>query len=297
MTRIRKNLGAAALLGAFALTGWGCARGPSPEVQHQLDQLATVSAEKDSLLQQVAENARLMSDITNQITKVRGIEKVKVPVSESPMRAPHDTLLARIAAVVTRVDRAEQHLAASRRRVAGLTNLSDSLKAQLTQSIDQFQSVIDNQKATIASLTEQVNQLQTQNAALTERNASLTDTVSSMTTRENTVYYVIGTKNELKQKGIVVEEGGSRFPLIFKKVGTTLKPARDLNPSDFTAIDRTKVTQIALPDSTQEYRVASGQNLDYLASPPQDGKVHGTLQIASPAQFWAASKFLILVRG
>ncbi len=80
------RIGTAALA---ALLFGACNRGPSPEVQAQLAQLQTVSAEKDSLLSQVAENARLMSEISAQLVTVADRERLgKVGgVAESPIAA------------------------------------------------------------------------------------------------------------------------------------------------------------------------------------------------------------------
>ena len=52
-----------------------------------------------------------------------------------------------------------------------------------------------------------------------------------------------------------------------------------------------------MPDSTAEYKIASRQNVDMLASPPTDGKLKGSIQITAPDQFWMPSKFLIVVRS
>jgi hypothetical protein len=142
---------------------------------------------------------------------------------------------------------------------------------------------VEEQKATIVALTDQVTQL--------------TDTVNLLKEKNNTVYYIIGTKDELLQKGIVVQEGGSRFPLLFAKVGQTIVPARDLNLSAFTRINMREVTEIPLPGS-DEYRVASRQDLDGLAAPPSDGRhVSGTVKIANPDKFWSGSRILILIQG
>jgi hypothetical protein len=123
--------------------------------------------------------------------------------------------------------------------------------------------------------------------------------VNDLSLRENTVYYIVGTKDDLTQHGIVDETGGSRFLFIFWKSGKSLQPARSLDPSAFTAIDKRQVTSIPLPDSTKTYRIASRQDVSALATPPDaDGKIHGSsLQIAAPAKFWAASKYLIIVES
>ena len=108
----------------------------------------------------------------------------------------------------------ERKLGESEQRIKGLTTVSDSLRATLTTTIDNYRAVIEEQKATIVALTDQV--------------AQLSDTVALLKEMNNTVYYIIGTKSDLLHKGIIMETGGSRFPLIFSKTGETIVPAREL---------------------------------------------------------------------
>jgi cell division protein FtsB len=289
------------IIGVVALALVACERGPSPEIQAQLDQLTAVSAEKDSLLSQVAENARLMSEISAQLVAVADREKLakSVSASESPIAASRDSLRVMVGDVTQRIQLSEERLKESQRRIRGLTRVSDSLKTQLETTVASLGETLANQKATIEALTTRVEQLEAENVVLATEKAALTDTVEQLVEETNTAYYVIGTKDELIQRGIVTEEGGSRVLFIFGKAGKTIVPARQLDPADFTPIDIRNVTEISLPDSTEEYRIASRQDVTGLAQQPENGKSRGTsaLRIAAPDQFWLPSKFLILVRS
>jgi hypothetical protein len=291
------RIGTAALA---ALVLGACNRGPSPEVQAQLAQLQTVSAEKDSLLSQVAENARLMSEISAQLVTVADRERLgKVGgAAESPIAATRDSLRVMVGDVTTRIAQAEERLKESQRRIRGLTRASDSARAQFEATLTDLQATLENQKTTIGVLTARVEALQTENVQLATEKAALADTVEQLVDAQNTVYYVVGTKQELLERGVVNEVGGSRVLFIFGKRGKTLVPAPNLDPADFTAVDLRTTTEIALPDSAQAYKIASRQNVDFLAAPPdKDGKVRGTLRITSPWEFWMPSKFLIVVRS
>ncbi len=145
----------------------------------------------------------------------------------------------------------------------------------------------------IATLAGRVDTLSTEKAGLENVNVALTDTVANLTTYKNTVYYAVGTKDELMKRGIVIKEG-SKF-LIFG--GTKLMPARNLDPASFTAIDKTRQMSIPLPRSDKKYKIVSRQSPSYLGSSvTKDGKVSGTVEIAQPEDFWAASKYLIMVQ-
>jgi len=269
----------------------GCKQGPSVETQARLDEATKVSTERDRLMQEVAENARMMSEISVDLAKVRIPSKQLHVSSESPLGAERDSVVQRIHYVTARINESERKLRDSEQRVHGLTTLSDSLRQTLEATIANYDSVLSRQKETIVALTDQINQL-------TATNVALTDTVGQLKTQNNTVYYIIGTRDELMQRGIIVQEGGSRFPLIFAKLGQIVVPARTLNPKDFTPINKREVTEIPLPAPDKAYRITSRQDLEGLAAPPDDGgHISGSVKIANPDRFWSGSKFLILVQG
>jgi len=276
------------ILAALLVAATAC--GTSAETERKLADLEQASAQRDSLLQEVAVSARLLSDVSAALQKVqvRG-RRIRVS-SETPLLAQRDSMMQKLRYVVARVSETENRLNESQRRIKTLTSLSDSLRATLDSTVTNLGAILESQKATIVSLTEQVTRLETENVALR-------DTVANVTERENTVYYIIGTKEQLKEKGIVVEEGGSRVLFILWRTGRTLSPARSLDPSQFTAINKRDVRQIHL-DAAAEYRIASRQDLEYLATPTERGKITGasSLEITAPEQFWRNSKFLIIVQ-
>lgn len=258
--------------------------GTSAETERKLAELEQANAQKDSLMQEVALSSRMLSDINVELAKVRvRTNRLRVS-SESPVTASHDTLIAKLRYVVNRVRETESALSQERERVKSLTSLSDSLRATLDSTVGNLQTMIATQKQTIDLLTEQVNTLTTENVALRDSLA--------------TGYYVIGTREELKKKGILTEQGGGRVLFILWRTGKTLQPARNLDPDLFTAIDTRQVTQIPLPLASAEYRVASLQDLEYIAEERKDGKYSGTptLTITSAVDFWRNSKFLIIIR-
>jgi len=258
--------------------------GTSAETERKLADLEQVNAQKDSLMQEVAISSRLISDVNVELAKVKVRNNRLRISSESPITAQNDTLIAKLRYVVARVQETENALNQSRERVKGLTQLSDSLRAAYDSTVGNLQSVIASQKTTIDLLTDQVSTLSAENVALR-------DSLS-------TGYYIVGTRDELKKKGILTEQGGGRVLFVLWRTGKTLQPARNLDPSLFTPIDTRQVTQIPLPVARGEYRVASLQDLDYIAEERDDGKYRGTptLTITSPVDFWRNSKFLIIIK-
>jgi outer membrane murein-binding lipoprotein Lpp len=274
--------------------------------EKELEQVKLLSAEKDSLLKDVMATTQFIADVNTEIAKVRDAKAGKPVVGaagELPSASPAEQraqMVAKVKALAERVNEAESRLAASRQRVAALTGDATTLKAQLAQydsTITAFKSIVENQKAEIASLTAQVAALtgenvtlKTEKAQLTTEKETLTQEKAALTTERNTVYYVIGTKDELRKKGIIVKKGG------ILGIAATDIPATTLNPADFTAIDKTTVSSIALPKADKSYRVISRQDLSATEQPAKGG-YKGAIAIKNAEQFWAASKFLIIVQN
>ncbi|HZH41169.1 MAG TPA: hypothetical protein VFD85_09170 [Gemmatimonadales bacterium] len=278
---------------AAAVLAAGCDQQALKVAQARADSLQNVASDHDRAVAEVAADARALSDISTEMAKVRLNGKMKIQPAETPEAARRDTVVERVRLLVSRVHSADAQLKTSRDQIASMTHLSDSLRATLESTVVNFQKVVDDQKTQIAALTARVD-------SLTGVNIALNDTLNATNTRDNTVYYVIGTKDDLIKRGVVTEEGGARFLFVLWKSGKTLVPARNLDPTQFTAIDQRQVTSIALPDSAQAYRIVSRNDLTALNTPPTDnGEIQNTnkIAIAKPGQFWAGSRYLIIVEG
>jgi hypothetical protein len=127
-----------------------------------------------------------------------------------------------------------------------------------------------------------------------------------MTDDANEVWYVVGTKEELLERGVVREEGGSRVLFIFGKRGKTLVPSRNIDPTMFTNADRRTLSYIPLPrdeesqdDDEVKWSVVTHQDLGAVGTPlDEDGRVVGdALSITDPERFWANGRYLIIVQA
>jgi len=284
----------AARILALALIAGACHEGAhkprSEGLARQLRELA-LTAERDSLLMEVAANGKLLSDIQAELVIVQ--PKPAAGTAESPAlevtKDQRTFTLERIRDITARLKGAETRLAASERRAHKLTQSVDSLtsanaasKATLTDLV----AVLGTQRATIEGLTAQLE-------GLTVYNLVLTDSVVHLTDRQNTAFYVVGTRTELLRKGVLVEDGPRAIPFIGRR---GVQPARELPLAEFTSIDRSIVREIPLPKPRKSYRIVSRQNLEHLAARVGE-KEHltGTIAIASPEEFWEPSKYLIVV--
>ncbi|MFN2315340.1 MAG: hypothetical protein ABR602_01570 [Gemmatimonadales bacterium] len=308
--RLRMLTPALLLLGACSQSPDGVARIPSDSSGYfrgQLEELQLVSSTKDSLYADLAETTRLIADINTELATVRTDTRAMSAVvnPESPLSASGEraAVLSRVRELTQRVRQSEQNLRTTRQRLSALTQDSDAMRTQLAvfeTTITDLNQMLEGQKATIAGLESELGALRQQNVQLATEVEALADTVGELTVEQNTVYYVVGTRQELKDRGIIQETGGGRW-LLFTRTGETLIPAPNLTPDGFVEVDRRMISEIPLPDPEKTYQIVSAQNLDYIDASalqnPKDRKIRGHLRINSPENFWAPSKYLIIVQN
>lgn len=264
-------------------------------VTQQRTMLSKLSAERDSVSQTLADANLFIGRIDSSISRVKGLgagnyKKTSESGIEDQLRARKD-MLRRVDALVERARSTAKEVNALKRQHdellaanGQLTNenlaLKDSIAADVKHIADLMASV-DQQAQTIILLQKRIDDLGQE--------------LETVRTQSAKAYYVVGTEDELLQKGVITREGGTN--LLVHRFGRTLVPARDLKSDDFTAIDTRNVRSISLPDSTREYQIVSRQSLDDAKVSVRDGaKFRGPLEIAEADKFWATSKYLIIVQ-
>lgn len=268
---------------------------------------------KNDLLNEVMTSTQFVSSINDEMSKLKSKTPTKLTAANpaestiTDIKAQRAEVLSHIKALVARIDSSEARIETLRARAATLSKHDATLARQIeqysktiadlrttvAQQKAEYEATIAHQNIQIASLTSRVDTLGRANVQLAGEKSALTDTVSSLTSEKNTVYYIVGTKDELIHRGVLVEEGHKRLLILG---GRPVAPARELDPALFTRIDRLRDRVINLPDGN--FTIFSRQNASY-ASPlvSKDGKISGGLRVDQPEKFWAPSRFLILVKG
>jgi len=296
MPRALRLLSAALLVVGAACDPSAARRGDS--LQTQLTESQSLSnqlnSQKDSLTRVVLDADAFLGQMDSAIKTVRGLPKSKRASSESPLAdqvAARKEMMERVNALVARAKATANQLAEAQKKEADLTNQNAQMREQATA---QAQKIADDAQMIIdlgATIERQGTQIQTLQASLD----SLSTEISTIGVKHFRAYYVIGTEKELLDKHVIVKEGGAN--LLFVRAGRTTVPARVLNAELFTAIDQREAKVITVPDSTKRYKLVSRQDLDDAEVQGRDkNSFKGNLKITKPDEFWAASRFLILVK-
>jgi hypothetical protein len=269
---------------------------------------------KDEMLNEVMSSTQFVNELNTEIAKLKTPLKSSLKAgskaSESQLaqvQADRDAVTERVRELVARLDSSEARVASLRARANTLARRDDQLTQQVAlyektiadlreaaeRQRTEMQAIIDEQGTRIVALSSRIDTVTRDNVRLAGERSALSDTVSQLTTEKNTVYYVVGTRDELVKKGVLVEEGSR--PVLGLFGSRPVVPARTLDPAAFTRIDRLRDRTIPLPEG--EFSIVSRQDLAF-ATPGErhDKRIAKSLQVDRPEQFWEPSKFLVLVR-
>lgn len=264
--------------------------------QEQLALTTELSAQKDSLTRVIFEADDFIMQIDSQIKRVKGLpvrtrtrKPQESPIAEQLERRKE--VLARVEALVSRAQTTARQLEESKQRELMLRGEKDSLAHALADA----QKRVSDGEMMVAELASTIQRQTEEIAVLGMRIDSLVTETRTLGQRHYRAYYIVGTEEELIEKGIVQKEGGAN--LLIARPGQTLQPARSLDPALFTPIDQRDVREIPVPDTTRRYRLVSRQSLAAADVRERDEtEFRGALRIADANQFWASSRYLILVQ-
>ena len=285
-------------------------------LQRRMVVFERISAEKDTLLREVRDAHILIEAIANALsrldgspTQVESLDGSAVatlgdsllaeagdvaidPVGEIPAGPGtyRDAMLRKLEAVRKRLADVEDSARVRGERLLDVTQDNDRLKLEVQEHL----RTIEGQKDLIAGYLERIAELETQvvtltdsTRKLTEANELLVDSLQRITSRANTAWYVIGSRDQLVRAGVLTEEGG------VLGFGKTLTPSRGGARNMFTRIDRLRDTLIALPEA-KEFKIISRHDPGLVsvdASPTLGNAMH----IKDPEKFWNTSSWLIVV--
>ncbi|MEO7086259.1 MAG: hypothetical protein ABI442_11150 [Gemmatimonadaceae bacterium] len=260
---------------------------------------------RKELMDEVMVSTQFVNEINTELGKARtlstkGEAQLETGAEMTQVNDQRKRVVVRIAHLVAKLDSVQGRLASTRARAAKIEKTDSGLVAQVAQyeqTITEMQATTERQRAELQGVidkqTSQIAMLNSRVDTLTTVRTALIDTVGQLTTEKNAAYYIIGTKEELLKKGVLVAEGGKRFLIAGSR---NIAPARELDPANFTRIDRLAIRSIPLPEG--EYQIMSRQNPTYTVPQAQkDGKIVGGLTIEQPERFWQPSRFLIIVKS
>ncbi|HLB00287.1 MAG TPA: hypothetical protein VJO14_02780 [Bacteroidota bacterium] len=219
---------------------WGC-NGRSGELekenaalQQQNREMAENLTSTDIYIDEVVTS---INDVYQSIESARAKEKNLLSETKDIEATTTKTKSEVRQGLLDRVALINRNLQANRGKISELQvklNASGKKYASLQTMVDNLRKTLQEREQSIASLETRVRGLEGDLAAKTEMVRQREATIDAQRKEISTVYYVVGTKDELEKKGIIRHEGGFLWGLL----GSTTTLAGTLDPSNFTAVDR-----------------------------------------------------------
>lgn len=278
------------LIGATALFMASCQNGAMQEREKQLqDSFASVmsakNAELEAFFQQLNEIETSLNEITSAYSDA--VENVN---------ANGETTQAAVASIKAKVTNLGEILAADKAKLQSLNSQVYRINKQnkeLKNFVTNLESRIAEQEAQIQSLTKElekknaaIKDLEKNVADLKEANKKKTKQIAEIQDEQNTAYFAIGTKKELRTKNIVDRKGG------FIGLGKSTVLSNNSDFAAFTKIDTRNTQEIPL----------TGKKIKIVTPHPEssyslegDEKRPTSIRIINPDLFWKASKCLVIM--
>ena len=162
--------------------------------------------------------------------------------------------------------------------------------AMLEETIDDLSKALDEKEKLVVELKNRVSELGSRIAEVEGELEQKSDIIKQQTKVINTAYYIIGSKNELKEKGIIEEKGG------ILGIRKTKKLSSEFQTELFTAMDQTSVTSIPINSEIKKVKIISPhQTESYDLVKKEENQT--LLEILDPESFWKIKYLVILTKG
>lgn len=242
--------------------------------------LTRETQQKDSA---IVSYVKTLDEIQSNIDSIKAKEKI---VSASGNEPPHNimndikSLDAKIVWENRKIYLLEKKLKKENKKDADLEKVIKHLTRELTEKDAQIADLQDRLAKSDASFKTLSAQFDDSIAVIHKQR----EEISAMKMAVNTVYYTLGTYQDLKKHGVISKEGS------IIGIGGAAELKADFSNSSFVKGDMTKLTSIPMSykfvklitrHPSGAYKVSGQGHLD-------------TLYITDPASFWSESKYLVI---
>lgn len=263
-------------------------------LQAQCDSLMAAKAERDkeidevfAIINGIEDGLASIRESENIITMQTNADGMNVTVSKKDqIMNDIDVIQQAISTYQQQIEKLKQdnryQSAQYKKRLASLQKQINEQSATieaLKETIAKKDVIISDQEQQISSLGNKVNSLETDVENLSNESRMLKNQIASQDEEMNTVYYVVGTKAELKDAGIV--QGGFL---------SKLQVTGNVNKDNFVKIDQRNITEINT--NAQKARILSKHPSDSYKLVNEGEET--LVQISDPRKFWDQTKYLVI---
>ncbi len=265
------------------------------KLTQERDSIAREAELKDSAVTGYLED---FNEIMATLDSIKTMEKL-VTVKSSGQREMSYTqkqaILDDVALLNEMLQKNKEQLAALQKKLNNANYKVGKLNSTITELerlVSSLQKQVDEKDAEIARLNTDVQNLSRDVIQLNEKIAVMetesqekSNTIDRQVQELNKAFFVIGSRKELEESGVVDRSGG------FMGIGRTSVVKEDFNKEVFTAVDIRDFAYIPLNTKKAEVITVHPAGSFHISGE----KTADTLFIDNQNIFWNASKFLVIV--
>jgi prefoldin subunit 5 len=273
----------------------GCNSSREHELEQQLNQ---TQSERSAMQQSIAERDTFIEEVMHSVNDVYAdLEKARAKealvkkgtgLTEGPAKLTNAEARQKLLQVIADIGAG---LKENSKKIASLQARIKGMKTQIAS----LNTMVENLKATVLEREQSIAQLEARVKGLEQTVADNQQTIAvrdeTITTQRktmNTGFFVVGTRAELAQKGIIEDEGGFLWGLL----GSTTVLSSGIDGSQFTPIDKLKDLKIQVHGHIDE--ILPRRKSDFFATNDQ-GEQNSELTIVNPDKFWQDRYLVIIV--
>lgn len=283
-----------ALLFLLVITLLGCNREKIAQLEHANDTLQTNNTQlmedvklKEEYIRDYTATVNEIYDNLEMIRKREGyLSKHSKEVKKQDGATVRKQMLNNIASIDEALKKSKKRLQQLSARKNAFQNQADELSKtleSLSKTLDEKEVEIETYKTEVGRLSGRVAEVEDE---LMTREAQMARQAEAL----NTVYYIIGTEKELKDKGIITEEGG------FLGIRKAKKLAANFNESDFQTADISATDYIEIDEKRKKVKLISPHRSDSFHLSEDSGDIT-RLEIIDPDEFWKMKYLVILTKS
>lgn len=265
------------------------------QLQIERDSISTKTAAKDSSIVEYLNDFNEILATLDSIKKVEKMVTVKSARGREMNYRQKKIILEDIALLNQLIQENKEQITNLQKKLNRANYNIGSLNSTITElerMTLNLEKQVDVKNAEIIALTKELEQLTKNITVLNEKitvieteSAAKTSTIQKQTHELNLGYYAFGTIKELRDNGVVERSGG------LAGIGRSTAMKEDFNRAYFTEIDIRKFDFISLMVKKAEVVSVHTAGSFHISG----NKSADTLFIDNKAEFWKASKFLVIV--
>jgi predicted nucleic acid-binding Zn-ribbon protein len=290
---VMKTIGA--LLVALVLLFTGC-NNRSDQLEKEKAQLQEGIKSRDEFIQTVLES---INEVHSKLETARARENAIVRQTGALEEGKVLVNAENRVNIMHQIEDIDATLSENRKKLTDLETKLKSSKIQyasLNKMVDNLRESLDEREQSITQLSERVKSLENdvaektrlvaeKEAVINQRDSTIRDQHDML----NTAYYMVGTKDDLENKGIIKDEGGFLWGL----VGSTTVLAKGFDKGYFKTIDKSREMTIKVNGKIDKI-VPTRDETYYVEEQKNDSL--STLKIVNPERFWQQNLLVVVTK-